>query len=35
MELLDWVMVVFLAIVFVGGSVWFLYCAYTSDKDKK
>ena len=32
MDLLDWALVVFLAVVFVGGSVWFLYYAYGGDK---
>ena len=32
MDLLDWVLVVFLIVVFVSGSVWFLYYAYAYDK---
>ena len=36
MGILDWVLIVFLIVVFVGGSVWFLRIAYSDeDKDNK
>ena len=36
MGILDWVLIVFLVVVFVCGSVWFLRIAYSDeDKDNK
>lgn len=35
MDILDWILVVFLVIVFVGGSIWFLYYAYDNDRKDK
>lgn len=36
MGILDWVLIVFLIIVFIGGSVWFLRIAYNDEsKDNK
>ena len=34
MDILDWVLVVFLVLVCVGGSIWFLYYAYNQDSKK-
>lgn len=34
MSVLDWLLIIFLVAVFIGGSVWFLRIAY-DDKDHK
>lgn len=35
MDILDWILVVFLVLVCVGGSIWFLYYAYNQDSKKR
>lgn len=31
MSVLDWLLIIFLVVVFIGGSVWFLRIAYNDE----
>ena len=35
MSALDWLLIIFLVVVFVGGSVWFLRIAYDDSKNEE